>query len=58
VPEVEELVVATGHHRNGILLAPITAHLLREQIVDGRTSVPLAPFRVDRPLPAQAPEAR
>ena len=58
VPEVEELVVATGHHRNGILLAPITAHLLREQIVDGRTSVPLAPFRVDRPLPALAPEAR
>jgi len=58
VPEVEELVVASGHHRNGILLAPITAHLLREQIVDGRTSVPLAPFRVDRPLPAQAPEAR
>lgn len=58
VPEVEELVVATGHHRNGILLAPITAHLLRELVVDGRTSVPLAPFRVDRPLPTQAPGAR
>lgn len=58
VPEVEELVVATGHHRNGILLAPITAQLLREIIVDGRTSIPLAPFRVDRELTPRVPEAR
>lgn len=58
VPEVEELVVATGHHRNGILLAPITAQLLREIIVDGRTSIPLTPFRVDRDLASRVPEAR
>jgi glycine oxidase len=58
VPEVEEVVVATGHHRNGILLAPVTAQLLRELIVDGRTSIPLAPFRVDRELTSTAPEAR
>jgi glycine oxidase len=53
---MEELLVATGHHRNGILLAPITAEVLRELIVDGRTGVPLAPFRVERELAARAPE--
>jgi len=58
VPGVEELLVATGHHRNGILLAPITAQLLRELIVDGRTSAPLAALRVDRELTPQVPEAR
>jgi glycine oxidase len=58
VPEMEELLVATGHHRNGILLAPITAQLLRELVVDGRTSTPLAPFRVDRELVPRGPEAR
>jgi len=57
VPEMEEFLVATGHHRNGILLAPITAEVLRELIVDGRTGVPLAPFRVERELAPRAPEA-
>lgn len=58
VPEVEELLVATGHHRNGILLAPITAQVLRELVVGGRTSLSLEPFRVDRPLPPPPVEAR
>ena len=30
--ELENVVVATGHFRNGILLAPITAQLVRETI--------------------------
>jgi glycine oxidase len=34
---VDGLLIATGHYRNGILLAPITARLIREWIVDGRT---------------------
>jgi glycine oxidase len=34
------LVVATGHGRNGILLAPITAQLLARLIVDGRDEIP------------------
>ncbi|MGH7395518.1 MAG: NAD(P)/FAD-dependent oxidoreductase, partial [Candidatus Methylomirabilales bacterium] len=58
VPGVEELLVATGHHRNGILLAPITGQIVRELIVDGRTSAPLAALRVDRELTPRAPEAR
>lgn len=32
------LLIATGHYRNGILLAPITARLIREWIVEGKTS--------------------
>lgn len=33
--DIAGLFMATGHYRNGILLAPITARLLREWIVDG-----------------------
>ena len=36
--DVPGLVIATGHYRNGILLAPITAKLIREWIVEGKTS--------------------
>jgi len=35
---IEGLLIATGHFRNGILLAPATARLLREWITIGRTS--------------------
>ncbi|MBI2194599.1 MAG: glycine oxidase ThiO [Planctomycetes bacterium] len=47
-PGLPGLVIATGHYRNGILLAPITGRLVRELILDGKTSMPLDPFRVDR----------
>jgi glycine oxidase len=36
--DIEGLLIATGHYRNGILLAPVTAKLVREWIVDGRTT--------------------
>ncbi|HUO35918.1 MAG TPA: glycine oxidase ThiO [Candidatus Acidoferrum sp.] len=35
---IEGLIVATGHYRNGILLAPVTAQLVREWILEGKTS--------------------
>jgi glycine oxidase len=50
------LLAATGHHRGGILLAPITAALLAELVLHGSTSLDLAPFsplRVVRPGPAE-----
>ncbi|MGH7390039.1 MAG: glycine oxidase ThiO [Candidatus Rokuibacteriota bacterium] len=47
-PGIEGLWLATGHFRNGILLAPITARLLREWIVGGRPSLDLSDFRPDR----------
>ena len=36
-------VVASGHFRNGILLAPITARLIASLVLDGDASA-LAPF--------------
>jgi glycine oxidase len=37
--ELEGLTFATGHYRNGILLAPITAKLVREWITERRVSL-------------------
>ena len=36
--DLEGLLIATGHYRNGILLAAVTAKLMREWIVDARTA--------------------
>ncbi|HWV39674.1 MAG TPA: glycine oxidase ThiO [Vulgatibacter sp.] len=38
------LFLASGHHRNGILLTPETARLLARAVVDGRDPDELAPF--------------
>lgn len=46
--EIAGLFYATGHYRNGILLAPITGELLAEQIVDNRTHALLNRFSPDR----------
>ncbi len=35
------LIWATGHHRNGILLAPLTAELVVETLVEGQPANPL-----------------
>lgn len=48
VHSMDRLVVATGHYRNGILLAPITARLVRELLLEGKPSISLEPFRPDR----------
>jgi glycine oxidase len=42
---------ASGHYRNGILLAPITAVLIADEIVDGRRDPCLEHFRADRFAP-------
>jgi glycine oxidase len=36
--------MATGHYRNGILLAPATAHLVAQSILGEPTSLDLSPF--------------
>ncbi len=41
---VKGLYVATGHYRHGILLAPVTAHILTELILNGRTGFDIEPF--------------
>jgi len=45
---VAGLIYATGHYRNGILLAPITAKLIAEAIVSGKTPTLLSSFLPDR----------
>ena len=45
---IDNLTLATGHFRNGILLAPITADLMSELIVLGRVPEQLKPFGVER----------
>jgi len=47
-PRVTGLIYATGHYRNGILLAPITAQAISELIIKGESPVNLAPFNVAR----------
>ncbi|MFZ0638530.1 MAG: glycine oxidase ThiO [Candidatus Acidiferrales bacterium] len=42
--DVEGLFIATGHYRNGMLLAPATAKYLAEWIVEGRASKYFEPF--------------
>lgn len=42
------LVLAAGHFRNGILLAPLTGELVAEAIVSGGTPAALGPFLPDR----------
>jgi glycine oxidase len=46
---------AMGHYRNGILLAPATAEIVADQMLDGKVS-PLAatfsPLRFDKPVAA------
>lgn len=37
-PHVENLILATAHYRNGILLAPLTARILAEKIAENKDS--------------------
>ena len=45
---IEGLTVATGHHRNGILLAPITAKSISHYILEGELLKCIEPFGFDR----------
>jgi glycine/D-amino acid oxidase-like deaminating enzyme len=42
------VVVATGHYRNGVLLAPITADIVTRHILDGATDPAIAFTSPDR----------
>ena len=44
VPGWEGLWVATGHFRNGILLAPITGQLMARSLLEGKQAEALSPF--------------
>jgi glycine oxidase len=42
------LVLATGHHRNGILLAPLTAKAICDYVRSGEVGSSIEPFLLDR----------
>jgi glycine oxidase len=46
--EIDGLFYATGHYRNGILLAPVTGELISEAVVTGLVSPLLAAFSPNR----------
>ncbi|MDG4825589.1 glycine oxidase ThiO [Asanoa sp. WMMD1127] len=45
------LVLATGHHRNGVLLTPATADAIADLLTDGTLPPYAAPFTVDGRMP-------
>ena len=47
-PELPGLVYATGHFRNGILLAPITATLIASIVAGEEPELPLGTFSAER----------
>jgi glycine oxidase len=49
---LEGLIVATGHYRNGILLAPITAEIVADLLAGQAPPIDLAPFN-----PMRVPQA-
>jgi glycine oxidase len=53
---IDGLVYATGHHRNGILLAPITADAIARLVLHGIVDAVIRPFGIERfgSLPAAA----
>jgi glycine oxidase len=46
--EIDGLIYATGHYRNGILLAPVTGDLIAKSILEDNKQPALAPFSPDR----------
>jgi glycine oxidase len=53
---VDGLVYATGHHRNGILLTPVTADTISRYVLDGEVDPVMQPFGIARFAPARAAE--
>ena len=52
-PEMRGLLYATGHYRNGILLAPVTAEIVESLTRGGPPPIDLEPFSAARPALAR-----
>jgi glycine oxidase len=50
---IDRLVIATGHHRNGILLTPVTAQSISAYVLTGRLPESIQPFTPERFLNAR-----
>ncbi len=53
---LDGLVYATGHHRNGILLTPVTANAIARLVADGAIDAAIRPFGLERFALPQAAE--
>jgi glycine oxidase len=51
----DRIVYATGHYRNGVLLAPLTAQLVADWIVDGTEHAAFRALRPGRIIGGQSP---
>jgi glycine oxidase len=51
---LDGLFYATGHHRNGILLAPITADAIAHLVLDDIAEPVIRPFGIERFAPLRA----
>ena len=54
---VDGLVLATGHHRNGILLTPVTADAIARFVLSGEVAEAVRPFAIGRFAAAPKEEA-
>ena len=45
---IDGLIYATGHHRNGILLTPVTADAIAQLVLDGVVDPAIRPFGIER----------
>ena len=50
---IDNLIYATGHYRNGILLTPVTAYEITKLILTGVTSHTISPFQLPRFLTSE-----
>jgi glycine oxidase len=53
-PEIEHLWYATGHGRNGVLLAALTGDVIGDLVSAGKTSVDVAGWQPGRFRAAEA----
>ena len=47
--------IASGHHRNGVLLAPITADVITAQVLGGELPLDVSAFSANRSVPQPVP---
>ncbi len=55
LPDRPGVLVASGHHRHGIVLTPVTADLVADLVTTGTPDAMLAPFTPDRFGPPSRP---
>ena len=58
VPGCDGLIAATGHYRTGLGLAPLTAEVVADLVIHGRSAYDLRPFQPGRaPVVQRSPQA-